>query len=191
MLESDITYGSIETTDEAKRRFAAASIAYNARDKVFAELFPDLVEGVDVDALAAAEAGADDAASDPLSALGHEARLTGLSAAQWNDKSGYVIGYDTEAGRYSVSIGGSTIKVKPENLKVLEDPLVAAVADTGIDGTAAAAGAAPANTNTTTLAAGTGGRNPLDRSTWGKVGANTPCPCESGKKYKKCCMNKE
>ncbi|MCB9338662.1 MAG: SEC-C domain-containing protein [Lewinellaceae bacterium] len=23
-----------------------------------------------------------------------------------------------------------------------------------------------------------------------KVGRNDPCPCGSGKKYKKCCMNK-
>ena len=24
-----------------------------------------------------------------------------------------------------------------------------------------------------------------------KIGRNAPCPCGSGKKYKKCCMNKE
>jgi len=24
-----------------------------------------------------------------------------------------------------------------------------------------------------------------------KVGRNSPCPCGSGKKYKKCCLNKE
>ena len=24
-----------------------------------------------------------------------------------------------------------------------------------------------------------------------KIGRNDPCPCESGKKYKKCCLNKE
>jgi uncharacterized protein YecA (UPF0149 family) len=24
-----------------------------------------------------------------------------------------------------------------------------------------------------------------------KIGRNDPCPCGSGKKYKKCCMNKE
>lgn len=23
-----------------------------------------------------------------------------------------------------------------------------------------------------------------------KIGRNDPCPCDSGKKYKKCCMNK-
>ena len=28
--------------------------------------------------------------------------------------------------------------------------------------------------------------NPNDPSTWGKVGRNSPCPCESGKKYKNC-----
>ena len=26
-----------------------------------------------------------------------------------------------------------------------------------------------------------------DPDTWGKVGRNEPCPCGSGKKYKKCC----
>lgn len=29
-------------------------------------------------------------------------------------------------------------------------------------------------------------RNPRDPSSWGKVGRNEPCPCESGKKYKHC-----
>ena len=24
-----------------------------------------------------------------------------------------------------------------------------------------------------------------------KIGRNDPCPCGSGKKYKKCCLNKE
>ncbi len=28
--------------------------------------------------------------------------------------------------------------------------------------------------------------DPLDPSTWGKVGRNSPCPCGSGKKYKQC-----
>jgi preprotein translocase subunit SecA len=29
-------------------------------------------------------------------------------------------------------------------------------------------------------------RYPSDPSTWGKVGRNEPCPCDSGKKYKQC-----
>ena len=29
-------------------------------------------------------------------------------------------------------------------------------------------------------------RDPNDPSTWGKVGRNEPCPCGSGKKYKRC-----
>ena len=29
-------------------------------------------------------------------------------------------------------------------------------------------------------------RYPNDPSTWGKVGRNEPCPCDSGKKYKQC-----
>ena len=30
-------------------------------------------------------------------------------------------------------------------------------------------------------------RDPNDKSTWGKVKRNDPCPCGSGKKYKHCC----
>ena len=29
--------------------------------------------------------------------------------------------------------------------------------------------------------------DPNDPSTWGKVSRNAPCPCGSGKKYKRCC----
>jgi hypothetical protein len=29
-------------------------------------------------------------------------------------------------------------------------------------------------------------RNPADPSSWGKVGRNDPCPCDSGRKYKQC-----
>ncbi len=32
----------------------------------------------------------------------------------------------------------------------------------------------------------TGGHDPKNQSTWGKVGRNEPCPCGSGKKYKNC-----
>ena len=28
--------------------------------------------------------------------------------------------------------------------------------------------------------------DPDDPSTWGKIGRNTPCPCDSGRKYKHC-----
>ena len=30
-------------------------------------------------------------------------------------------------------------------------------------------------------------RDPNDKSTWGKIKRNDPCPCGSGKKYKHCC----
>lgn len=33
-----------------------------------------------------------------------------------------------------------------------------------------------------------GSHDPIKRE-YPKVGRNEPCPCESGKKYKKCCMN--
>ena len=34
-------------------------------------------------------------------------------------------------------------------------------------------------------------RDPNDKSTWGKVKRNDPCPCGSGKKYKHCCGKTE
>jgi ubiquitin-conjugating enzyme E2 J2 len=44
MLDSHPTSGSIETTTMQKRKLAAQSLAYNVRDKVFCELFPEYVE---------------------------------------------------------------------------------------------------------------------------------------------------
>ncbi|KAE9041257.1 hypothetical protein PR003_g5573 [Phytophthora rubi] len=44
MLEDKITTGSIETTEEDKRAYAAASLQYNCKDKNFRSLFTDLVE---------------------------------------------------------------------------------------------------------------------------------------------------
>ncbi|KAF4322276.1 hypothetical protein BBO99_00004110 [Phytophthora kernoviae] len=43
-LEDKITTGSIETTEEEKRAYAAASLKNNCADKNFRTLFPDLVE---------------------------------------------------------------------------------------------------------------------------------------------------
>jgi hypothetical protein len=36
------------------------------------------------------------------------------------------------------------------------------------------------------LIAGEDVPDPQDPATWGKVGRNDPCPCGSGRKYKKC-----
>jgi preprotein translocase subunit SecA len=36
-----------------------------------------------------------------------------------------------------------------------------------------------------------GGSNMFDIKTKQKIGRNDPCPCGSGKKYKKCCLGKE
>lgn len=41
MIEKNPTAGSIETTTQQKRRFAAQSLDYNVRDKNFRELFPN------------------------------------------------------------------------------------------------------------------------------------------------------
>ena len=48
------------------------------------------------------------------------------------------------------------------------------------DGTPVYAGRAPAFSNHTPI-----------RNTAPKIGRNAPCPCGSGKKYKKCCMDKD
>lgn len=44
MIESNPTLGSIETTAKKKRQYAADSLAFNCRDKMFCKLFPEYVE---------------------------------------------------------------------------------------------------------------------------------------------------
>ncbi|XP_066583247.1 ubiquitin-conjugating enzyme E2 J2-like [Prorops nasuta] len=44
MLEKSPTLGSINTTDFQKKQFAAQSLEYNLKDKLFCELFPETVE---------------------------------------------------------------------------------------------------------------------------------------------------
>ncbi|KAL1497534.1 hypothetical protein ABEB36_008478 [Hypothenemus hampei] len=46
MLERSPTLGSIETTDFDKRQSAYHSLAFNLKDKLFCELFPELVEQI-------------------------------------------------------------------------------------------------------------------------------------------------
>jgi preprotein translocase subunit SecA len=55
----------------------------------------------------------------------------------------------------------------------------------------AEAQAAEAPSNGQQEAAGDGPRQPSQPVRVQKVGRNDPCPCGSGKKYKKCCMLKE
>ena len=61
------------------------------------------------------------------------------------------------------------------------DPSTAAISRTG-----------PAQSGTTAISSkpnpkiNPSSRNPTDPTTWGKVGRNSPCPCDSGKKYKHC-----
>ena len=43
-LEDTPTHGSITTHDTFKRKAATESLAYNCKDKIFCELFPELVE---------------------------------------------------------------------------------------------------------------------------------------------------
>ncbi|XP_062449222.1 ubiquitin-conjugating enzyme E2 J2 isoform X1 [Rhea pennata] len=44
MVEKGPTLGSIETSEFTKRQLAAQSLAFNLKDKVFCELFPEVVE---------------------------------------------------------------------------------------------------------------------------------------------------
>ncbi|TSL61193.1 Ubiquitin-conjugating enzyme E2 J2 [Bagarius yarrelli] len=46
MLEKGPTLGSIETSEFTKRQLASQSLAFNTRDKVFCELFPDTVDEI-------------------------------------------------------------------------------------------------------------------------------------------------
>ncbi|KAG2459053.1 UB2J2 enzyme, partial [Polypterus senegalus] len=46
MVEKGPTLGSIETSDFTKRQLAAQSLAFNTKDKVFCELFPDVVQEI-------------------------------------------------------------------------------------------------------------------------------------------------
>ncbi|XP_053498700.1 ubiquitin-conjugating enzyme E2 J2 isoform X3 [Ictalurus furcatus] len=46
MLEKGPTLGSIETSDSTKRQLASQSLAFNIKDEVFCELFPDVVEEI-------------------------------------------------------------------------------------------------------------------------------------------------
>ncbi|XP_032487174.1 ubiquitin-conjugating enzyme E2 J2 isoform X1 [Phocoena sinus] len=46
MVEKGPTLGSIETSDFTKRQLAAQSLVFNLKDKVFCELFPEVVEEI-------------------------------------------------------------------------------------------------------------------------------------------------
>jgi len=43
MLENDITAGSIESTESDKRKFAEQSMIFNSQNKLFCQMFPQLV----------------------------------------------------------------------------------------------------------------------------------------------------
>lgn len=44
MVEKNPTMGSIDTSDREKRLLAQKSLEFNLRDKIFCDLFPDLVK---------------------------------------------------------------------------------------------------------------------------------------------------
>ncbi|XP_063065356.1 ubiquitin-conjugating enzyme E2 J2 [Engraulis encrasicolus] len=46
MVEKGPTLGSIETSDFTKRQLASQSLAFNIKDRVFCELFPDVVDEI-------------------------------------------------------------------------------------------------------------------------------------------------
>lgn len=66
MVESGQTVGSIETTEDQKRKFARQSLDFNVRDPMFAKLFPEYVE-LHQERLAARQAALGLSHSDPSS----------------------------------------------------------------------------------------------------------------------------
>ncbi|NP_001188113.1 ubiquitin-conjugating enzyme E2 J2 [Ictalurus punctatus] len=46
MVEKGPTLGSIETSDYTKRQLSAQSLAFNLKDRIFCELFPEVVEEI-------------------------------------------------------------------------------------------------------------------------------------------------
>lgn len=46
MIENSPTMGSINTSDHEKKQYAAQSLEYNLKDKLFCELFPETVEAI-------------------------------------------------------------------------------------------------------------------------------------------------
>nr|QBH73231.1 ubiquitin-conjugating enzyme E2 j2 [Nicoletia phytophila] len=56
MIEKSPTLGSIETSEFEKHQLATRSFEYNLKDKIFCELFPDLVETIKNDLEKRAEA---------------------------------------------------------------------------------------------------------------------------------------
>ena len=74
-----------------------------------------------------------------------------------------------------------TVTALLSHVEFQPDPSTAAISRTG-----------PAQSGTTAISSkpnpkiNPSSRNPIDPTTWGKVGRNSPCPCDSGKKYKHC-----
>ena len=74
-----------------------------------------------------------------------------------------------------------TVTALLSHVEFQPDPSTAAISRTG-----------PAQSGTTAISSkpnpkiNPNSRNPIDPTTWGKVGRNSPCPCDSGKKYKHC-----
>jgi adenine phosphoribosyltransferase len=79
MATEERSTGTVVTTDEQKRAFAAASHAFNAKSKEFCRIFPELVVGAAPAGAAAAAAAA--AASPPASPAPAPASAGGSSAA--------------------------------------------------------------------------------------------------------------
>ena len=63
-----------------------------------------------------------DAVNDPAFLLHSIARITGLqSRSDLNGKAAKVTTYDTDKGRYAVEVNGTTILIKPENLRAMRE----------------------------------------------------------------------
>ena len=93
MLEEGSTYGSIVTPTSTKEQFAKESLAFNVKNKIFAELFPELVEmhaehEAKTLALKADSGDGESGASDSAAVQTSSAGITATAAATNSAKTG-------------------------------------------------------------------------------------------------------
>ena len=82
MLEEGSTYGSIVTPTSQKEQAAKASLAFNVKTKLFAELFPELVELHEKHEAAARGEGNKESGTDGLSSINKGCAGTGAASRE-------------------------------------------------------------------------------------------------------------
>lgn len=184
MLTDEITVGGIVTPDEEKIRLAKASRLFNSKNKIAQELFGEEVACSEASEAVAEDAA--DAAEDAGDALhkGAVVELKDLSAVVLNGVVGTITG-DLDSANYDpprwpVKLPNGEVKaIRSQNLALKPVEVVP-------PGTPAVAEEPKPATATATANHGTDIAGEPPKKV--KVGPNKPCPCGSGKKYKKCCM---